>query len=110
MFSISNLILLEMQQQPKMCVWDAFGDFSCNSAAASAASASRSVNPFARPNARPDWELFTAQEPLPSGSSLLGGSPAATATATAGRKGSSSSPPEPFHTKETFCGCQAPVV
>lgn len=89
-----------------MCVWDAFGDFSCNSAAASA---SRSVNPFARPNARPDWELFTAQEPLPSGSSLLGGSPAATAAA--GRKGSSSSsPPEPFHTKETFCGCQAPVV
>jgi hypothetical protein len=87
----------------KLCVWDAFGDYSCKNT--SSASGFGGASTFARPNpSRPDWELF--EQPAPT---------AASAIAVAAAKRMSNNTPadaKPKHppgtpVTESFCGCQA---
>ena len=68
-----------------VCVWDAFGDFSCGKKSPG----KPQTNPFARKNtARPDWEMFAEK----------------------GRRDEEGfAEPTAYQGREGFCGCQAPV-
>ena len=85
-----------------LCIWDAFGEYSCKRTGSASPPAS-SVNPFARPNPKkPQWEMFAQ----PRKETFKGAGPFDERFSAQGDDDDNEVGVKPV---EKFCGCQAVV-